>query len=199
MGRVWGPPSRCAACGRFGGLEQIEGPTACACGATLPPRPFLDTVDLPFPQAGGPPDLVPTPGMLARPVICGTALLTISRIGQLRAIGEQARIGARVADGDDDELEVSFALDVGAVPTTEAALPGTTPLALPAELGVVVVPAGAAFAAGTDALVELAPGKVATCRAPARGARPGSSVTVTLRFADALYHRVVVVEPTAPR
>lgn len=188
MTRTWGPPPRCGVCGRFASVAaEVEGPTACECGATLPARPFLDT----------PPLTAPTG--LPRPQICGTALLSMARIEELRALGERARISVRAVG---DELWVCIAL--GAAPgVAPGAAPGAAPAAPPGrstpddarrtQLGVVVLPEGAPFSGGTDAPVEVAEGSASECRVPRRNVQPGSAVTVVLRLADALYERVVTV------
>jgi hypothetical protein len=118
------------------------------------------------------------------PVICGTALGSIDRITQLRALGARARITVSEAG---DELEVSIALDVAE----------STSLPLPVHLGVVLLPEGAPFPGELSGGVELAAGSSATCRFPRVGWGAGSRGSVYLRFADALYERAVVVERDA--
>ncbi len=187
---MWGPPPRCGACGRFGSTAtEVEGETVCECGSALTARPFFD---MPPVTAKGTAPLEP---------LCGTAQLAMARMNALRLLGDRARIAVRAAGS---ELAVSVALGdpprdapsrlAGRVDSSSST-PDGAGLTLPAHLGVLVLAEGAPFSGGTDATIEVADGTARECLVPRRDARSGRAVTVVLRWADALYERVVTIAP----
>ncbi len=169
------PPPRCIACGHIAPIDDDGNPRCTACGAELPAR--HRPLAIPSHRA----DLPPWPPP-PTPPICGTALLSIERIGKLRATAERTTTVVRTLG---DGLEVRLRVPDPAPPDG---------LALPVTIGVLVLGKTVAFDGGTDASIELRPGVEATCRVSAKGLRAGSPIVLWLRFADALYERALVVE-----
>lgn len=106
--------------------EEIQ--TVCdACGGPIEPRPSFDS-ELRPPGLDAP---LVAPAAFVMPRICGTAMLTIARIGELRRFAERCVIAARRDGGG---VTITIAAPAEHPPDLEA--PESTRIGLPAQLDV---------------------------------------------------------------
>lgn len=162
------PPPRCGPCGTYASPDPAQ--LNCAvCGSELPRRfPSLP----PLARRDAPPSM---------PVVCGTAMLSMERIRRLAVTA--SHLTTRVAlSGDMLDVEL-WVLETHP----------TEGLALPATIGVAVIPPRA-IAMRSDAFVELRAREPASCRVAHHGAMRGSEVGLRLQYADATHeHRTTIV------